>query len=269
VLRETVIAASRCLDDLSSAQRRVLVLRAGIGPGAPRSRGGVARRLHISERRVARLERTGLRRLRMLAKRGACAPPARTAVTGDVAPDTAAAATVASMAGMKPAAGAGDAPRERDARGRDDGDGSGGLDVIDDTVPSIGDVAGESVTNHPEDGISFAIPLILIVLAVLAVLLTRARRREVTPEPAAGPVEPAAGPVEPAAGPVEPAAGPVEPPARPARTPWHRSTMNGPSWNDPRPSGDRPGEWSSTPSRKPEQHEEWTAPPRRIPSRHV
>ena len=63
VLRATVANASRCLDDLSAGQRRVLTLRAG-----SRSRRGVARRLDITVRRVARLERTGLARLRALTK---------------------------------------------------------------------------------------------------------------------------------------------------------------------------------------------------------
>ena len=77
-LRETVAKASGCLDDLSTGQRRVLTLRSGIGAGPPRSRSSTARRLDISVKRVTRLERTGLRRLRELAKGGGCAPPALT-----------------------------------------------------------------------------------------------------------------------------------------------------------------------------------------------
>ena len=103
-LRKTVATASRCLSDLSPAQRRVLVLRAGVGPGPPRSRGGVAKRLKISTRRVIRLERTGLTRLRTLAKRGACAPPAQTVTAGVVAPAGASGANT--TAALEPSAGA-------------------------------------------------------------------------------------------------------------------------------------------------------------------
>ena len=84
-LRATVTDTARCLDDLAAAQRRVLTLRAGVGAGPPRSRGRVARQLRISERRVIRLERSGLKRLRSLDKAGACAPPAAAATTAQAA----------------------------------------------------------------------------------------------------------------------------------------------------------------------------------------
>ena len=60
-----------CLDGLPTLERRVLVLRAGLGPGRPRARARVARVLDLSAARVRRLERRGLRRLRGLA-RGGC-----------------------------------------------------------------------------------------------------------------------------------------------------------------------------------------------------
>ncbi len=65
--------AGGCLDSLSSSQRRVLKLRAGVGAQPARSRTSVARRLDVSVRRVARLENAGLRRLRALAQGGGCA----------------------------------------------------------------------------------------------------------------------------------------------------------------------------------------------------
>jgi hypothetical protein len=61
-----------CLDGLPALERRVLVLRSGLGSRRPRSRAGVGRALDLSARRVGRLERRGLRRLRGLA-RGHCA----------------------------------------------------------------------------------------------------------------------------------------------------------------------------------------------------
>ena len=105
VLRETVARSSACLDDLSSAQRRVLMLRAGAGAGPPRSRGGVAKKLRISERRVARLERTGLSRRARSARQGAC----ETQQTGtgdgrDVTPPAASAIASPTLGGKDPRA---------------------------------------------------------------------------------------------------------------------------------------------------------------------
>jgi Sigma-70, region 4 len=63
-LRQVVGRLRGCLDGLPMLERRVLVLRAGVGPGGPRSRTRVARALDLTPRRVARLERRGLRHLR-------------------------------------------------------------------------------------------------------------------------------------------------------------------------------------------------------------
>jgi hypothetical protein len=51
---------SACLPGLPAAQRRVVVLRSGFGPGAPRARSDVARMLNTGVRRVARLEQQAL-----------------------------------------------------------------------------------------------------------------------------------------------------------------------------------------------------------------
>ena len=68
-----VTRLSGCLDELSTGQRRVLVLRAGLGARAgTASRRAVARRLDITVRRVGRLERSGLRQARALSRAGAC-----------------------------------------------------------------------------------------------------------------------------------------------------------------------------------------------------
>jgi hypothetical protein len=75
-LRQVVGRLRGCLDGLPVLERRVLILRAGVGPGDPRSRARVARATDLSTRRVARLERRGLRRLRGLA-RGGCGMSAR------------------------------------------------------------------------------------------------------------------------------------------------------------------------------------------------
>jgi hypothetical protein len=74
-LRTTVRRLQDCLGGLSRLQRRVLVLRAGIGAGPARSRARVARRLDVSVRRVARTERRGLRTCAAWHVPGAAAPP--------------------------------------------------------------------------------------------------------------------------------------------------------------------------------------------------
>ena len=71
-LRKTVRRLQGCFGGLSRLERRVLVLRAGIGAGPARTRTQVARRLDVSTRRVTRLERHGVRTLRRLAGAGRC-----------------------------------------------------------------------------------------------------------------------------------------------------------------------------------------------------
>jgi hypothetical protein len=62
-LERTVRQRSACLPGLPAAQRRVVVLRSGFGPGAPRARSDVARMLNTGVRRVSRLERQALNAL--------------------------------------------------------------------------------------------------------------------------------------------------------------------------------------------------------------
>ena len=62
-LERIVRQRSACLPGLPAAQRRVVVLRSGFGPGAPRARSDVARMLNTGVRRVARLERQALNAL--------------------------------------------------------------------------------------------------------------------------------------------------------------------------------------------------------------
>jgi hypothetical protein len=70
-----------CLGRVPRAERRVLVLRAGIGIARTRSRAQVARITGLRRTSVARLERRGLRRLRALARTGACAALAPAAIS--------------------------------------------------------------------------------------------------------------------------------------------------------------------------------------------
>jgi hypothetical protein len=72
-LRRDVNRYSGCLDDLPGLEGRVLALRAGMGDADPASRRQTARRLGISTRRAAALERSGLRNLRSEGSAGGCA----------------------------------------------------------------------------------------------------------------------------------------------------------------------------------------------------
>jgi hypothetical protein len=71
-LRRLVARLSGCLGGLSSPERRVLALRAGLGAAPALSRNDVASRLRISSRRVRRLELHGVKGLRRLAGSGGC-----------------------------------------------------------------------------------------------------------------------------------------------------------------------------------------------------
>ena len=59
-----------CLPELTTRQRRVLRLRAGVGPRPPASRAAVARKLELPVARVRRAEQRGLRSLRRSARDG-------------------------------------------------------------------------------------------------------------------------------------------------------------------------------------------------------
>jgi hypothetical protein len=181
VLRATVAEASGCLGDLSAGQRRVLTLRAGVGAGPPRSRGAVAKRLDVSERRVARLERAGLRRLRTLDRAGACSPP-------EVVPAHAAHGSSAMPAGAVhgSSAGAAHGPAATMPAGPTPGPAGSThargpeRDAAPRVVPPAGGVMGQSATNTPGT-IDLTLPLILLALVGIALVVVRARRHETVP----------------------------------------------------------------------------------------
>ena len=181
------------------------VLGAQIQPA--RSRTGVAKRLDISVKRVARLETTGLRRLRTLHGRGACSVGTSTTVTS--AAVTASTDTFAT----KPAPGN---PRSGKGSGASSGGGesdppaAGGVDP-----PATGDnsgVRGATQSNQAvasqTGGVDLMVPLILLMVAGFTFLIGRAVKRE----------------------PAAPVAGPAPEPDRPP--------SRNPSWTDPRPGID-------------------------------
>jgi hypothetical protein len=71
-LRETVRRLAPCLGQLPSELRLVLQLRTGIGTPRSLTRVAVAKYLHMSVKRVARMERQALRLLRSAAHTNAC-----------------------------------------------------------------------------------------------------------------------------------------------------------------------------------------------------
>jgi hypothetical protein len=75
-VRRMVARNRGCVSSLPRAQRRVLLLRAALTRENPRARLTVAGRLHITVRRVAQLERRGVRALERLAANGSCREPA-------------------------------------------------------------------------------------------------------------------------------------------------------------------------------------------------
>ena len=161
-----------CLDNLSSAQRRVLELRTGVGEGSPRTREGVARVLDIPVIRVRRIERRGLRRARRLDRAGACGA----AVAAGGAPII----STSSLAGTS--GGGGTAPGDESLGGGTPGRDGGGSPPAD---GDAGDVRGESVTQPPpslggprdqSEGTSLWVAVGLMLLAGLAGFGTPALR---------------------------------------------------------------------------------------------
>jgi hypothetical protein len=165
-LRRSVARLSACLDQLPTRQRRVLVLRAGLGAARPHSRHGVARALDITVRRVGRLERSGLRQARELSRASACG------VTDSTSSGSTAGTTLITTPGGDPAAGGG-APDPA----------AKGSEAPSARKPGTGDqggVRGESDTrvtpippgDGPSGGIALALAIVLIVLAGLAGYVT-------------------------------------------------------------------------------------------------
>ncbi len=119
-LRRAVVRYRGCLDGLPALERRVLVLRSGVGSRRARTRARVGRALDLSAQRVGRIERRGLRRLRGLGD-GGCggggsAPSAGAPVEFPADGFGRAALAAMTFGGGEPALAA--APEERPHRGQ-------------------------------------------------------------------------------------------------------------------------------------------------------
>jgi len=169
-----VTRLSGCLGHLTSVQRRVLVLRTGLGDARPHSRRGVARLLHLRVHRVVRIERRGLHEARTLARDGACGPA--TGVSGSGSAGVSALASSGGNGGSGGTGGADDELVQAPSAGGSAG-GAGGSTSSDGST-GTGEVRGESETQLPPPlgtgagrepgGVSLAIGIALILLALLA-----------------------------------------------------------------------------------------------------
>ncbi len=155
----------------------MLLLRAGVGAGPPRSRLRVARRLDLRPRRVLRLERTGLRKVRALARGGSCGGGGDGSGTAAGSGSSSGGGDVTSLAsanGVSTAAGAGDVDTgSGSSTGSGSGSGSGngesgGVRGETDSRPGLfgnGGVAGPSVVPG---GTPIIVGIALILLAAIA-----------------------------------------------------------------------------------------------------
>jgi hypothetical protein len=162
-MRRTVRRLAGCLGRLSAGQRAVLVRRAGVGPLRPRSRYVVARRLDIRPSRVARLERSGMRRLQAFSRAGGCGAAATAVAPGHApsfpgappsqhAADGAGASTARTHdASTRSAAARGDAGEARAGV-------KGEFESSDDAKPPVITPPGES-----DDGADLTFPILLLV----------------------------------------------------------------------------------------------------------
>jgi hypothetical protein len=171
-LRRLVLDLPACVQRLNTLQRRVLVLRAGVGAGAPRSRRSVARRLDLSVRRVTRVERSGMRRLRALRRSDSCAsmPASPAELTSATLP----AGTVVT-AGLARRSGGGSGGSGSSGSGASDSgaSGGGGSGGSADSGGGRQGIGGDFATSPPIDGgspgdVAAWIPIVLAALAALS-----------------------------------------------------------------------------------------------------
>jgi hypothetical protein len=153
----------------------VLILRAGVGAGPPRSRARVARRLDLRVRRVMRVERSGLRKVRALARGGSCgggangsgAATAGGAAGGD---SDGGVTSLASTGGVSASAGAGgveDGSGSTSGSGSRDGE-SGGVRGESDSRSGLFGNGGLAGPSAVPGGTPMLVAIALILLAALA-----------------------------------------------------------------------------------------------------
>jgi hypothetical protein len=172
-LRRVLAPLAACVATLGPRQERVLVRRAGLRGFKGASRAETAASLHLTVRRVARLEHRALRALRRKARAGACDAPE---------PPPMVDARRASLSLPAPAAPPAAAPRQEVKAVHESGGGS--VDVMAESAPKLRNVApvagaeaavraGRSyAAEHP-----FQFALAVLVSLLCALLLVRELRR--------------------------------------------------------------------------------------------
>ncbi len=152
----------QCLGQLTATQRRVLILRTGLGPRDALSRDRVARRLDLGLAQTRRIERRGLRRLSSLDNAGRCAG------------GSSGVALASLPFGASPGAGLVAVPGEGAVLGQPRGDvkgvsGSGG-----DDGPRLADVLPPPLGQ----GSDWTLLILLMAAAMVALLVRRELRRQ-------------------------------------------------------------------------------------------
>jgi hypothetical protein len=158
-------------------QRRVLVLRSGLGSARPHSRRGVARLLNLRVRRVVRIEHRGLHKARALSRAGACGGGGSSAGAGPSGIAASGSSGGGNTSALVPAPSKGGDGSEGASDGSSGASGSNGSSSGSGSSTGTGEVRGESETQLPPPlggdraapgGISLAIGIFLILLALLA-----------------------------------------------------------------------------------------------------
>jgi hypothetical protein len=168
-LRRTVRENAACLTALPTAQRRVLELRAGVGPRRPHTRAGTAAILDVRRSTVIQRERAGLKRLRGLdcGGSGGAAP-----VSGPVARGLALIEAVrqgqsAAMTATSTADGGDGGQTKGTATGKGD---IGVKDAVADSGPTDPQPGTIQVPAPPSEGGSVSDAMLLAVIGTLTLL---------------------------------------------------------------------------------------------------
>jgi hypothetical protein len=175
-----------CLGAISLRTRRVLVLRAGLGTAERHSRAGVAAVLDLTVRRVARIERRGVRTLRRLSRTTGCASSLSGGSIGlgtggstaaGAPPDLASFSPESALGGAMAVLGSsGPADSGDDALGGDQSSSSSGAGAVLGT--SAEHTLPKAIAPITQPGSDLSIVVMLLALAIAAAAGVLAVRRE-------------------------------------------------------------------------------------------
>jgi hypothetical protein len=162
-LERTVARLSACLDDLGARERRVLALRAGLGPRPALSRPRVASRLGLGVAQTRRIERRALRSLGALDGAGRCGGG-----TGLVAP-----LALFGAAGVLVPTSAGAVRSDAAPRSAVGGVSASGVGAGGDNGSGLGDALPPPLGR----GSDWTLLILLMLLAMVGLLVRRELRR--------------------------------------------------------------------------------------------